>query len=37
MEGRVLPTDVPGMKCHVYRKPVGMVGAISPSNGPLHV
>jgi aldehyde dehydrogenase (NAD+) len=28
VEGRVLPRDVPGKECRVYRKPVGVVGVI---------
>lgn len=36
-EGLVLPTDVPGKEGRVYRKPVGVVGVISPWNGPLHL
>ena len=35
--GRVLPTDVPGKQSLVYRKPLGVVGVISPWNFPLHL
>ena len=37
VEGRVLPGDVPGKDCRVYRQPVGVVGIISPWNWPLHL
>jgi aldehyde dehydrogenase (NAD+) len=37
VEGRVLPTDVPGKEGGVCRKPVGVVGVISPWNWPLHL
>ena len=37
VEGSVLPGDVPGKECRVYRKPVGVVGVISPWNWPLHL
>jgi aldehyde dehydrogenase (NAD+) len=36
-EGRILPGDVPGKECRVYRQPVGVVGVISPWNWPLHL
>lgn len=35
--GRVLPSDVPGKQSLVYRKPLGVVGVISPWNFPLHL
>lgn len=35
--GRILPGDVPGKECRVYRKPVGVVGVISPWNWPLQL
>lgn len=35
--GRILPGDIPGKECRVYRKPVGVVGVISPWNWPLHL
>src|SRR2546427_10110580 len=28
----MLPGDIPGKECRVYRKPVGVVGVISPWN-----
>jgi len=37
VEGRILPGDVPGKECRVYRQPVGVVGIISPWNWPLHL
>ncbi|HYZ85629.1 MAG TPA: aldehyde dehydrogenase family protein [Bryobacteraceae bacterium] len=37
VEGSVLPGDVPGKECRVYRQPVGVVGVISPWNWPLHL
>ena len=37
VEGRILPADVPGKECRVYRKPVGVVGIISPWNWPLQL
>src|SRR5689334_3239744 len=37
VEGRELPTDIPGKEGRVYRKPVGVVGIISPWNWPLHL
>ena len=36
-EGRLIPVDVPGKESRVYRKPVGVVGVISPWNWPLHL
>lgn len=35
--GRILPNDVPGKESRVYRKPVGVVGVISPWNWPLQL
>jgi aldehyde dehydrogenase (NAD+) len=35
--GRILPGDVPGKECRVYRQPVGVAGVISPWNWPLHL
>jgi aldehyde dehydrogenase (NAD+) len=35
--GRLLPTDIRGKASSVYRKPVGVVGVISPWNWPLHL
>jgi aldehyde dehydrogenase (NAD+) len=37
VEGRILPADVPGKESRVYRKPVGVVGVISPWNWPLQL
>jgi aldehyde dehydrogenase (NAD+) len=37
MEGRILPSDVPGKECRVLRKPAGVVGVISPWNWPLQL
>ena len=37
MEGRILPSDVPGKECRVLRRPVGVVGVISPWNWPLQL
>jgi aldehyde dehydrogenase (NAD+) len=35
--GRLLPTDIRGKESWVDRKPVGVVGVISPWNWPLHL
>ena len=35
--GRVLASDVPGKQSLVFRKPLGVVGVISPWNFPLHL
>jgi aldehyde dehydrogenase (NAD+) len=37
VEGRILPTDVPGKEGGARCKPVGVVGVISPWNWPLHL
>ncbi len=37
LEGRILPGDVPGKECRVYRQPVGVVAVISPWNWPLQL
>ncbi|PTY00063.1 aldehyde dehydrogenase family protein [Opitutus sp. ER46] len=37
VEGRLIPADVPGKECQVYRSPVGVVGIISPWNWPLQL
>ncbi|BAY09115.1 aldehyde dehydrogenase family protein [Calothrix sp. NIES-2098] len=29
-EGRILPSDIPGKESRVYRRPVGVVGVVSP-------
>ncbi|MCI2419917.1 aldehyde dehydrogenase family protein [Saccharopolyspora sp. K220] len=36
-EGRLIPGDIPGKEHRAYRKPVGVVGLISPWNFPLHL
>jgi aldehyde dehydrogenase (NAD+) len=37
VEGRILPSDVPGKEGRVYRRPVGVVAVISPWNWPLQL
>ncbi|GAA3714664.1 aldehyde dehydrogenase family protein [Oceanisphaera sediminis] len=37
VHGRILPNDIPGKESRVYRKPLGVVGVISPWNFPLHL
>ncbi len=37
VEGRILPADIPGKESRAYRKPVGVVGLISPWNWPLQL
>lgn len=37
MHGSILPVDRPGKEARVYRKPVGVIGVISPWNFPLHL
>jgi aldehyde dehydrogenase (NAD+) len=37
VEGRILTGDVPGKECRVYRRPVGVVGVISPWNWPFQL
>ncbi|TYS90879.1 aldehyde dehydrogenase family protein [Rossellomorea aquimaris] len=37
MEGRILPSQVPGKENRVYREPLGVVGVISPWNFPFHL
>lgn len=37
VESRILPNDVPGKESRVYRKPVGVIGIISPWNWPLQL
>ncbi len=37
VEGRILPSDVPGKECRVIAQPVGVVGVISPWNWPLQL
>lgn len=35
--GRILPMDIVGKESRVYRKPLGVVGVISPWNLPMHL
>jgi aldehyde dehydrogenase (NAD+) len=37
VQGEILPVDLPGKESRVYRKPVGVVGVISPWNWPLQL
>lgn len=37
VQGKILPSIVPGKESRVYRKPLGVVGVISPWNFPLHL
>jgi aldehyde dehydrogenase (NAD+) len=37
VHGAIMPVDRPGKEARVYRKPVGVVGVISPWNFPLHL
>lgn len=37
MHGAIMPVDRPGKEARVYRKPVGVIGVISPWNFPLHL
>jgi aldehyde dehydrogenase (NAD+) len=37
VQGRILPSDIPDKENRVYRRPVGVVGVISPWNFPLHL
>jgi aldehyde dehydrogenase (NAD+) len=37
VNGRLLPTDIRGKASSVHRKPVGVVGVISPWNWPMHL
>lgn len=37
VSGRIVGSDVPGKESRVYRKPLGVVGVISPWNFPLHL
>lgn len=36
-QGHIMPVDKPGKEARVYKKPVGVVGVISPWNFPLHL
>jgi aldehyde dehydrogenase (NAD+) len=37
MEGRIIPSDIPGKESRVYRKPVGVICVISPWDFPLYL
>jgi aldehyde dehydrogenase (NAD+) len=37
VEGRIMPSSIPGQESRVYRQPVGVVAVISPWNWPLHL
>ena len=37
INGRILPIDLPDTESRVYRRPIGVVGVISPWNFPLHL
>ena len=37
MEGKILPTNVPGEESFVTHRPVGVIGIISPWNFPFHL
>ncbi|UNK55504.1 aldehyde dehydrogenase family protein [Rahnella aceris] len=37
VEGRILPVDIRGNESRVYRRPLGVIGVISPWNWPLHL
>jgi aldehyde dehydrogenase (NAD+) len=37
IEGRILPSSIPGKESRVYRSAVGVVGVISPWNFPFHL
>ncbi|WP_244456590.1 aldehyde dehydrogenase family protein [Agrobacterium pusense] len=36
-QGHIIPVDRPGKEARVYKKPVGVIGVISPWNFPLHL
>ncbi|CDR13124.1 aldehyde dehydrogenase family protein [Streptomyces iranensis] len=36
-EGRIIPGDIEGKENRLYRKPIGVVGLITPWNFPLHL
>jgi aldehyde dehydrogenase (NAD+) len=36
-DGRMLPASIRGKDSHIYRRPAGVVGVISPWNFPLHL
>ncbi|MHC2148370.1 aldehyde dehydrogenase family protein [Pseudomonas sp. 210_17 TE3656] len=37
VHGRIVSSNIPGKESRVYRKPLGVVGVISPWNFPLHL
>lgn len=37
VEGKIMPSDVPGKESRVYREPVGVVAVISPWNFPMQL
>lgn len=37
VEGRIMPSDIPGKESRVYRQPVGVVAVISPWNFPMQL
>lgn len=37
VQGRIFDSNTPGRETRVYRKPIGVVGVISPWNFPLHL
>lgn len=37
IEGRILQSDIPGKEGRVYRKPLGVIGVISPWNFPMNL
>lgn len=37
VHGTIMPVDRPGKEARVYRKPLGVIGVISPWNFPLHL
>jgi aldehyde dehydrogenase (NAD+) len=37
VHGRIVASNVPGKESRVYRKPLGVIGVISPWNFPLHL
>ncbi|MDA8371117.1 MAG: aldehyde dehydrogenase family protein [Nocardiopsaceae bacterium] len=37
VQGQILPADVAGKESRIYRRPLGVVGVISPWNWPLHL